>query len=41
MRVANVPQGSFFYKPVKKDEAALRTRIKEITNTACITAAAG
>ncbi len=33
MRVANVSPGSFFYKPVKKDETALRMRIKEITST--------
>lgn len=33
MRVANVSQGSFFYKAVKKDETALRMRIKEITIT--------
>ena len=33
MRVAKVSQGSFVYKPVKKDETALRMRIKEITST--------
>lgn len=33
MRVANVSQGSLFYKPVKKDETVLRMRIKEITST--------
>lgn len=33
MRVACVSQGSFFYKPVKKDEIALKIRIKEITRT--------
>ena len=33
MRVASVSPGSFFYKPVKKDETALRMRIKEITST--------
>ena len=33
MRVANVSPGSFFYKPVKKDETALRMRIKEVTST--------
>ncbi len=33
MRVAQVTQGSFFYKPVKKDEAALRMPVNEITST--------
>jgi putative transposase len=33
MRVADVSPGSFFYKPVKKDETALRMRIQEITGT--------
>jgi putative transposase len=33
MRVAKVSPGSFFYKPVKKDDAALKMRIKEITDT--------
>jgi putative transposase len=33
MHVANVSQGTWFYKPVKKDEAALKMRIKEITET--------
>ena len=33
VRAANVSPGSFFYKPVKKDETALRMRIKEITST--------
>lgn len=33
MRVANVSPGSFFYKAVKKEETALRMRIKEITST--------
>jgi putative transposase len=33
MRVANVSQGTWFYKPVKKDETVLKMRIKEITDT--------
>lgn len=33
LRLVRISASTYFYKPVKKDESALKTRIKEITQT--------